>query len=209
MRVTVSRFFRDRSCWTDLTLKVLPVLLSGKTGDTTFRVWSAGCCGGEEPYTMALIWLEYLYPLFPNLSMDVLATDIDDSSMHRAYKGLYAIGSLRETPPEIRDKWFRRNNGMWLIDERVKELVRFEKSNLMADLPPSGMDLVLCRYLTFTYYRGERLLKAAKRLYQALGPDGALMTGHKEALDAGSKRLFEQWPGAGCTYRKRTASLRL
>lgn len=202
MRVTVSRFFRDRTCWADLALKALPPLLSEKPAGSTFRVWSAGCCGGEEPYTMALAWLEYLRPFFPSLTMDILATDIDESSLERARKGLYSSASLRESPREIRDKWFVRKNGMWQVDERVYELVRFENGNLMKDLPPAGMDLVLCRYLIFTYYRGEKLQKAAKRIHDALRPGSVLMTGRRESLTAACEDLFEPWPGLGCIYRK-------
>lgn len=203
MRVTVSRFFRDSTCWTDLAVKALPEMLADKSADTTLRVWSAGCCGGEEPYTLALVWLEYLRPLFPGCSIDILATDIDDSSLERASNALYASGSLREVPSDILDRWFSRTNGMWLVDERVKELVRFQRRNLMEDAPPSGLDLVLCRYLVFTYYRGERLMKAAERLWGALRPGGLLMTGRSEALDGIGKDLFEPLPGTGCLYRKR------
>lgn len=203
MRVTVSRYFRDRACWTDLAYKALPRLLAEKPVVSTFRVWSAGCCGGEEPYTMALVWLEYLRPVFPSFTIEILATDIDHSSLERAVEGLYSTASLRESPGEIRDKWFKRKNGLWQIDERVNELVRFENRNLLKDPLPSGIDLVLCRYLIFTYYRGERLLKAAKRIYEALRPGGALMTGRRETLNAVCEDFFEPWPGIECVYRKR------
>ncbi len=202
MRVTVSRFFRDRRCWSDLAIKVLPAFMALKPVSKTLRVWSAGCCGGEEPYTVGLVWLEYLYPLFPDSAVDILATDIDDSSLDRASKGMYARGSLRETPPEILRRWFRKDGGLWLINEHVKKLVRYEKRNLMEDQPPSEMDLILCRYLAFTYYRGERLLQAARRLHEALAPGGLLMIGSREALDEKIEYLFEKWPDTGCLYRK-------
>lgn len=203
MRVTVSRFFRDRACWAALGQKALPSLLSEMQAGSTFHVWSAGCCGGEEPYSIAIVWLEYLRPIFPSLNISILATDIDESSLERARNGLYSSACLRESPREIRDKWFRRDNGMWLVDERVKELVRFENHNLMKDRLPSGFDLVLCRYLIFTYYRGERLLKAANRIREALRPGGVLMTGSRESLNAACEDLFQPWPGIPCIYTKR------
>ncbi len=203
MRVTVSRFFRDKACWSDLTARVLPALLAEKTSGKTFRVWSAGCCGGEEPYSMALVWLDYIRPLFPDFTFEILATDIDEPSLVRARRGLYDSASLREVPREIVDAHFSRNNGRWLVDGRVKDTVRFLKHNLMLDPAPSGMDLVLCRYLVFTYYGGDRLLAAAKRLHEALRPGGVLMTGSSETLDAPVRNLFESWPGSACMYRKR------
>jgi chemotaxis protein methyltransferase CheR len=203
MRVTVSRFFRDRKCWSDMIETAIPGLLAGKTKDTAFRVWSAGCCGGDEPYTMAMVWLEYLQPLFPGFTIDILATDIDDSSLERAHTGLYTSSSLREASPEIRDRWFSRKNGMWLVDGRVKKLVRFRKHNMMKDPLPVGIDLILCRNLVFTYYRGDRLLTAAWRLHAALRHGGALMTGRAETIDVPLTFLFEPWPACGCVYRKR------
>jgi chemotaxis methyl-accepting protein methylase len=202
MRVTVSRFFRDRACWSQLTARVLPELLAEKTSDKTVRVWSAGCCGGEEPYSMALVWLEYLQPLFPDFTIEIFATDIDEPSLARARRGLYDTASLRELPREIVDAYFSRNNGRWLVDDRVKEPVRFLKHNLVLDPAPSGMDLVLCRYLVFTYYGGNRLLAAAMRLHEALRPGGVLMTGRSETLDAAVSSLFDSWPGSACMYRK-------
>jgi chemotaxis protein methyltransferase CheR len=202
MRVTVSRFFRDRTCWTDLAKKVFPQLISEKPGEGIIHVWSAGSCGGEEPYSVALLWLEYLQPLFPCHTIDILATDIDKASHERARKGIYGTGSLREVPAEMLMRRFSRGDGLWLLDERVKELVRFEEMNLMCDTPPSGIDLVLCRYLAFTYYRGMRRSEATQRLWDALRPGGALMIGRKEALDFSAHQFFHQWPDVSCVYRK-------
>lgn len=44
MRVTVSRFFREKECWRTLAGKVLPALLAGRVKGDTIRAWSAGCC---------------------------------------------------------------------------------------------------------------------------------------------------------------------
>ncbi len=203
MRVTVSRFFRDRSCWIHLAREILPQLITEKSRGRTLRVWSAGCCGGEEPYSVALVWLEYVQPLFPEHTCDILATDIDDMSLERARRGLYGTGSLREVPAGIRERWFCRKNGIWLIDEKVKELVRLEKRNLMTDAVPEGIDLALCRYLAFTYYRGKRRSDAAKRLWDSLRPRGALMIGSKEAIDVSEHLLFDPWPGNGGFFRKK------
>jgi len=202
MRVTISRFFRDRLCWNHLKQKVFPQLITEKYADKTIHIWCAGSCGGEEPFSFALLWLEYLQPLYADHTIDILATDIDKASHERARKGIYSNGSLREVPAEMLMRWFSRRNGLWQLNGRVKELVRFEEANLMTDAPPSGMDLVLCRYLAFTYYLGKRRLEATKRLWDALRPGGALMIGRKEALEPSAYNFFQQWPDVSCIYRK-------
>lgn len=202
MRVTISRFFRERELWDELGRKALPDILDEKQPDGTIRAWSAGCCCGEEPYTLAIIWLDRLQPRYPGHEIEVLATDIDETALKRAKEGRYAKGSIREVPAESLERWFSLEKGLWSLDERVKQLVRFEQSNLLTYPPPIGMDIVLCRYLAFTYYSGERLLSAATRLFEALRPGGLLMVGHKERLPHKALELFHPLHGLPSFYRR-------
>jgi len=198
MRITVSRFFREREGWETLRQTVLPRLLRQKAASEPLRIWSAGCCGGEEPYTLALIWLEH----FRDRPVEILGTDIDAASLERARQGIYGPGSVREIPKPLLHRHFRKKDGLWHLDEKVKGLVRFAEADLMHSPPPQWIDLVCCRYLVFTYYRGPRRLEAARRLWQSLRPEGALMIARKEDLGSAGA-LFEPWPGAEGVFRKR------
>jgi chemotaxis methyl-accepting protein methylase len=182
---------------------VIPELIEGRPPGAPIRAWSVGCCNGEEPYSLAIVWLEHIQPRSPATRLEIVATDIDEAALERARRGVYADVSLRELAPDLRERWFARRGGMWRVDEPVRELVAFERSNLMTDPPPRDIDLVLCRYLAFTYYEGERRRRAAERLHRALRPAGALMIGAKESLDAGALELFDPWPGVAGVYRKR------
>lgn len=203
MRVTVSRFFREREQWRTLADTVLPALLAAKTDEKARRAWSAGCCGGEEPYTLAMVWLESIAPFHPGSTIEIIAGDIDEASLERAGAARYDRSSLREVPPDTRARYFVREKRLWCLAGEVKGLVRLERRNVMSDPLPSGMDLVLCRYLAFTYYRGERLLAATLRLWQALKPGGVLMVGKKEHLAGPSSAFFEPWPGCDGFYRRK------
>ncbi len=198
IRVTVSRFLRERERWEILFGAVLPELRRRAGG--MLRVWSAGCCGGEEPYTLAILWRERGWPAG---ELHVLATDVDRACLDRARKGVYGAGSLREVPPGLRERWFRPGPGGWELDPEIRQEVRFALHNLQADPPPREMDLVLCRYLVFTYYRGRRRLAASRKLWEALKPGGALVIGRKEGLGPAEEVLFTPWPGAPGVYRKR------
>jgi chemotaxis methyl-accepting protein methylase len=203
MCVTVSRFLRDRQRWLPLARRVIPELIRAHPRGAPVRAWSVGCCNGEEPYSLAIVWLEHARPSWPEARLEIIATDIDEVALERARRGAYANGSLREVAPERRERWFVRRGGMWWVDERLRRLVAFERGNLMTDPPPQDMDLVLCRYLAFTYYEGERRRRAVERLHRALRPGGALMIGAKEHLDAGALERFDPWPGVEGVYRKR------
>jgi len=202
MRVTVSRFFRERGQWDLLLDRVLPGVLASGEPDRPFRVWSAGCCGGEEPYTLAILWLEQVSSPSHGRTLDILASDIDPDSLERASFAVYDPGTLREVPAPIRDRWFVREGPGWRLGSQPKNMVRFVRHNLIEDPPPEGMDLVLCRYLAFTYYGGERRHRAAHRIWTALRPQGALMIGRKEGLGPRELELFGRWVGAEGFFRK-------
>lgn len=189
MRVTVSRFFRERQRWEALACDILPALLRRKPPGEPLRLWSVGCCGGEEPYTLALLWQEHFSPR----PVEILATDIDAASLERAREALYLESSLREAPEGLRERWFRREGDRWRLGGTVTAMVRFAPHNLMTDPLPGGFDLILCRYLAFTYYRGERRRAAAERLWRALRPGGVLMLGRKEEPGPAAD-LFDPWP---------------
>ncbi|MBI2355452.1 MAG: chemotaxis protein CheR [Deltaproteobacteria bacterium] len=202
MRVTVSRFFREQKQWLELKDHVLPELIATISGVRPLSIWSAGCCGGEEPFTLALLWLEYIRPFHPGWSVEILATDIDEASLERARRSLYRWETLREVPDEIRTRWFSQANALWRLDGKATALVRFGKRNLLTDPPPRGMDLTLCRYLAFTYFKGERLRVSLLRLWESLRPGGVLMVGEKEVLPASVLEYFEPMPGSRVFYRR-------
>ncbi len=189
MRVTVSRFFREQDRWQGLAQVVIPQLLAEKPPHEPFRIWSAGCCGGEEPYTLALLWLAHIQDRFPDRTVEILATDIDTKSLDRARRGSYEHGSIREVPRPLLQSYFHKEEQHWLLDERVKQLVQFTEANIFHTPPPEEIDLVCCRYLVFTYFTGQRRQNAAELLHKALRPHGVLMIARKEELGIASERF--------------------
>jgi chemotaxis protein methyltransferase CheR len=200
MRITVTRFFREGGRWQALASTVLPDILASRRRKEPLRAWSAGCAGGEEPYTLAIIWLWHFLPLHPGRSLHILATDIDGPSLERAAAAVYAASALREVPAEIRERFFQHRAGRWSLLPEVTAMVKFVQHNLIAEPPPGSFDLICCRYLPFTYFRRKRLLAAAHHLRQALEPDGALMIGAKEDLGPAAP-LFTPWPQAPGLFR--------
>lgn len=202
MLVTVSRFFRERERWEALQEKVLPTLLADASATRPLSAWSVGCCGGEEPYTLALLWRHALRPRYPGRSLRILATDLDEASLARAAAAVYSRGSLKEVPEAILGRWFRQDNDLFRLDRQVGRQIVLRRHNFMAEPPPEGIDLALARYLPFTYYRGTRRRQAAERLARALRPGGALMIGRKEELGLKESDLFTPWPGAAGVFRR-------
>lgn len=196
MRVTVSRFFREQECWWELA-EILPDPLKNRDSEVPLKAWSIGCCNGEEPYSLAILFLWKFGTSMNavNSGIDILATDIDKNVLERARAGCYENGTLREVPTNMLSRFFFRSGPRLCVDEIVRKPVRIEYHNFMKDPLPGGIDLVLCRYLAFTYYTGERRRQAAQRLWQAMKPGAVLMMGRKEGLGVQEEDLFECWPG--------------
>jgi chemotaxis protein methyltransferase CheR len=62
LRISISRFYRDRDVFDHLCDSVLPDLARAAQQRRENRViaWSAGGASGEEPYTVALIWSDHV-----------------------------------------------------------------------------------------------------------------------------------------------------
>ena len=68
LTVQESYFFRDASLFLFLKQDYLPKLIQSKrmSGNLSFTIWSAGCAGGEEIYSIAML----LLTLIPDINED-------------------------------------------------------------------------------------------------------------------------------------------
>src|SRR4030081_182852 len=58
-------FFRDKRTLDVLAGRVLPELIQARRGhEQRLRLWSAACCSGEEPYSLAIL----LHQVLPDLA---------------------------------------------------------------------------------------------------------------------------------------------
>jgi chemotaxis methyl-accepting protein methylase len=199
LRVTVSRFFRDRDCWRELARETLPGVLDRSPGKRV-RALSVGSCGGEEPYSLALAWEEWLRGAYPEHSLAITGIELDEDSLARARRAVYQERTLREVPQRMRDKWFRRNGGDYLLHPVIRNMVVFRRLDFLNDPLPEGFDLILCRYLVFTYFLGTRQRRAVERLRRSMGPGGVLMIGKKEGLGPDAAELFRPLSDTGCLF---------
>lgn len=173
-RITVSRFWRDRAVFGALRDVVLPAL------GPSVQCWSAGCASGEEPYSLVLAAAD------GGVTVEVLATDVDEALLERARRASYRESSLRDLPAHIRAGAF--DDGR--LKHRHRAPVSFRLHDVRADPPQGTFDLVLCRNLAFTYFSDESQRSVAAHLHGSLRPGGALVIGIHETPPAG---MFEPW----------------
>ncbi len=142
LRVTLSRFFREKEVWQSLVTDIVPGLVGRVGSSRPLQVLSIGCCNGEEPYTMALIWKSEIESSFPGAEIRMSALDVDLSCLNRARAGLYSGKTLREVPPHILRDWFVPETSGYRLIQRVRQVVDFRQCDVLKDPLPQNQDLI-------------------------------------------------------------------
>ncbi|WP_144311586.1 CheR family methyltransferase [Desulfonatronospira thiodismutans] len=190
LKVTVSRFFRETELWDHLAADILPAMAAAHPASRPLQVLHIGCCNGEEPYSVSLLWKNEIEPVFPGARISITAMDIDQTCLDRARQGWYPRKTLREVPVELQKKWFEPEDGGWRLDEEIRSMVNFTKLDLLKDHLPGQQDMVFCRYLVFTYFQGKRRREMARKISECINPGGLLILGRKESIGSQEQDLF-------------------
>jgi chemotaxis protein methyltransferase CheR len=190
LTVPESYFFRDPPHYELLRQEVLPGILRARAPDHVLELWSAGCAGGEEPYSLAIL-LEQ-----EKLSERgrVLGTDVSRRAIARAQRAQYARWSLRATSPRDLERYFEPQGQEFALVSRIRERVRFQQHSLTASGYPRpqtrlyGFDLVLCRNVLI-YFDAPTKSRVLNALAAQLQPDGVLYLGGAETVLGLTDRL--------------------
>ncbi|HHH40032.1 MAG TPA: methyltransferase domain-containing protein [Sedimenticola sp.] len=201
-RITISRFCRDRGLFQCLERQVLPVLGQNALarGDRRLHAWSAGCAGGEEPYTLAILWRLGLRPRLPDLTLHILATDADDRMLERARRACYQFSSMKELPPAWCRQAFVRSDDEFCLKAAFRSLVSFEQQDIRHQMPQGKFDLILCRNLVFTYFDTALQQQILEKIGRVIRPGGALVLGKHERLPAAAAG-WSPWFEHNAIYR--------
>lgn len=176
-------FFRDPKSFLVLENEIFPQLIEARQKSRFMRIWSAACCTGEEPYSIAML-LRKMIPDVDNWQINILGTDINQTFLERATEGLYGDWSFRATPDFFKERFFKPKKNKFQIDAQIKKMVRFEWMNLaelecLDDPNYSSMDMIFCRNVLI-YFSPEHATKIITSLSKCLIPDGYLFVGPNE-----------------------------
>ncbi len=181
--ITISRFFRDRSVFEVLRERLLPEIAARAVREgRAAQIWSAGCASGEEPYTLKIIWDCDVARSFPDATVSITATDVDESVLARARRGCFEPSSLRELSSHFVEEAFDRVGPLYCIKPRHREGIVFLHQDLRTETPASPFDLILCRYVAFTYFAERLQRQVLMRMPDRLAPHGYLVIGTHERL---------------------------
>ena len=155
---------------------------------------------GEEPYSLRLAWSLAAEAAFPQLGVEIVATEIDDVMLRRSAAGLYQRGSLHDLPRHLLDMAFRRSDDLYEFRACYRRDITFLQQDIRTEMPDGPFDLILCRNLVFTYFEAPMQPELLARMCERLQPGGAFVIGAHERLPA-DRHGLEAWDGPAEIYR--------
>jgi chemotaxis methyl-accepting protein methylase len=163
--------------------RLLPEFSKRSDGERPLlRCWSAGCASGEEPYSLSILWREKILPLFPDASMEIIATDADPDMIGRAREGCYTRGSFREMPGNWMEKAFYRKGHFYCITQPYREPVSFYQQDIRKEMPEGKFDLVFCKNLAAMYFSRELATAIFNRISERMNKGAYLVLGNHEEI---------------------------
>ncbi len=179
--IGVTNFFRDPKAFLALEKQIIPRIFAGKPADSFIRVWVPGCSTGEEAYSIAILFQEYLEMLKKSFRVQVFATDIDGQAITTARAGIYPASIAADITLERLARFFTMepDGSAYRIHKGIRDMLIFSEQNVIKDPPFSKLDLISCRNLLI-YMSGELQKKLIPLFYYALNPGCFLFLGTSE-----------------------------
>jgi chemotaxis protein methyltransferase CheR len=182
MTTNETSWFRDQSPFNVLEQSIFPQI-EEKQGQIGYRVWSAACSSGQEPYTISITLSEYLAsaPQSKLRNMQVVATDISESMLDEAKLAHYQDANLDRGLSETRKRsYFKQVADGWTVSDEIKRRVSFKPQNLLTSYAGLGkFDIIFCRNVLI-YFSPERKTDILKRMAAIMSPGGYLFLGASE-----------------------------
>lgn len=184
LTINVSEFYRNPNQWELFEKNIIPYLL--KKYGKPLNIWSAACSTGDEPYTIAMILAKHL----PLDQIKIHATDIDEDVLSFAKEGYYSAKSVAGLPKDLLNKHFTKMDNGYQINRDIKRCVDFRKHNLLEDLYPAGMHMIVCRNVVI-YFTDEAKDGVYKKFHRSMVKDGVLFIGSTEQIIHAKEIGFE------------------
>ncbi len=184
--INETSFFRNDAQTDAFQKKFAEEVIEAKKAynNRTLRIWSAACSSGEEPYSLAMLYLEHLKPRYPELRIEIIGTDINTAVLDMAHKAEYNQYAIRSMPKLYLNKYFDQSNGVYRLRQEVKELVRFEYINLIDREKMRHMmhfDFIFCANVLI-YFDEKAKIQVVGDLFNSLNRGGYLFIGFSEML---------------------------
>ena len=203
LTIAETYFFRDPQHFDLVRETVLPEVRKRRGLDHVFRAWSAGCCSGEELYSLAILLSEEGLAQKSHL----LGTDVSRRSLARAAVGVYSDWSVNRQGKLNKESHLVPDKDGYHVGAELKSRVTFRYQNLLLDQAPSfvagtwGMDLIFCRNVLI-YFNSGAVKRVGRHLFDCLSEGGWLITGPSDPNLSDAAPFERMTTPFGFVYRK-------
>jgi chemotaxis protein methyltransferase CheR len=179
LTTNVTSFFREEHHFRVLAEHAAPHAARADA----YRVWSAGCSTGEEPYSVAMTLADTL----PAGNYQVLASDLDTQVLATAREAVYPLQSVLRLPEARQKRFFQRgtgrNEGRARVNSTCEPISRRTRVNLMdGEWQVDGtFHAIFCRNVMI-YFDKPTQRGLIERFARLLAPGGLFFAGHAESL---------------------------
>jgi chemotaxis protein methyltransferase CheR len=196
-------FFREAVHFDFLSNHILPKYCNSNFSAKPFKVWSAGCSTGEEPYTLAMVMSEFSEK---NAGFDfsILATDISSRALNAGTTAVYAKEKIAPVPFPLKKKYLLKskdeNKRTVRIIPELRTKVNFRRFNFLDSHSPftQNFNVIFCRNVLI-YFDRPTQEKVILNLCSKLEPGGYLFLGHSESISSMNLPLMQIQP---TTFKK-------
>jgi chemotaxis protein methyltransferase CheR len=179
LSVQETYFYRETAQITVLVDKIIPEWFL-KTS-LPFRIWSAACATGEEPYTIAMAIAEKGFGAHP---IEIFASDASPAALEKARRGIYREKSFRALSPALRQKYFEPVEGGSKLSAEIMKRVTFARVNLLEPgeiSPVARVQAIFCRNV-FIYFSRHTIRQTVAMMAARMPPGAHLFVGASESL---------------------------
>jgi chemotaxis protein methyltransferase CheR len=175
-------WFRDHHPYEILKSRIVPEIIKARTGARTFRLWSAACSTGQEPYSIAMVIRQH-FPQMDGWDIKILATDLSEQVVARAAKGCFDQTEInRGLPAAFLARFFEMDGPWFRVQEPIRRMIDFRTLNLTNEFAlPQDLDVVFIRNVLIYFDMATKkqiLLRAIKNLRAG----GYLFLGSAESI---------------------------
>ncbi len=203
--IGVTRFFRDEAVFEYLYNNVIPKIFDQLAPNKPARIWVPACSTGEEAYTIAMLFDQYLTKNKLPHNFKIFASDVNKHAIDFGGNGKYDLNISADVPAEYLGKYFIKSNESYEIRKELKEKIIFAVQNVVKDPPFIRMHLISCRNMLI-YIKDEVQSKVLRTFYFALHPHHYMLLGPSESL-GDLKSVFERKAKSINIYEKKKVDL--
>jgi len=193
--IGVTEFFRDPEAFDELQHRVLPGIVESAMEHGELRVWVTPCATGEEAYSLAILIDEMIQQRQISLPVKIFATDVNESCIETASRGVYQKDRLANVSHARLKKYFTQNEDGYQISPALRQQVVFATHDILQDAPFTKLSLVSCRNLLI-YWKPGAKKKALSLFNFSLHDSGTLFLGPSEStseLESAFEAVNEEW----------------